>query len=43
MKAYLTYMTDISVLLGADKKDAEKQMLETLQFEIKLSEISMPR
>jgi len=43
IQAYLTYMTDMAVLLGADEEEAKEQMLETLLFEIKLAEISVPR
>ena len=42
-QAYLAYMTDVAVLLGADKKEAEKQMREVLEFEIKLLNITMSR
>ena len=36
-------MTDVAQLLGADQTEAEIQMLETLQFEIELANISLPR
>ena len=36
-------MLDIATLLGADKTEAEIQMLETLEFEMKLAAISLPR
>ena len=42
-QAYLTYMTDVAVLLGTEKKEAEKQMREVLEFEIKLLNITMSR
>ena len=42
-QAYLTYMTDVAVLLGAEKNEAEKQMREVLEFEIKLLNITMSR
>jgi hypothetical protein len=36
-------MKDVALLLGADKDQTEKQMLDVLQFEIKLANISIPR
>ena len=36
-------MTDVAKLLGAKEKDAEVQMKETLEFEMKLAEMSLPR
>ena len=42
-QAYFTYMKDVALLLGADEVELEKQMLETLQFEIELDNISLPR
>jgi len=43
VKAYFTYMKDVSILLGADETRAEIEMLETLEFEMKLANISLPR
>ena len=43
LQAYLTYMTDVAKLLGANETETEEQMVETLQFEIKLANISIPR
>ena len=42
-QAYLSYMTDVAVLLGADKKEADKQMREVLEFEVKLLNITVSR
>lgn len=39
VKAYYDYMVDIAVLFGADRKVAEKELLESLQFEIKLANV----
>ena len=36
-------MKDVGLLLGADEAETEKRMLETLEFEIKLATISLPR
>jgi hypothetical protein len=36
-------MKDIAILLGADKAEADKQMLDTIKFELKLANISIPR
>ena len=36
-------MKDVAQLLGADKKEAEKQMLEVLEFETELAAISTPK
>ena len=43
VQAYLTFMKDVAILLGADKDQTEVQMLDVLQFEIKLANISIPR
>ncbi|XP_057330914.1 neprilysin-2-like [Microplitis mediator] len=39
---YYRYMVDIAVILGADRKRAEKELLESLEFEMKLAKISLP-
>lgn len=39
-KAYYEYMVDIAVLFGADKNAATKELLESLQFEISLANVS---
>lgn len=38
--AYYEYMVDIAVLFGADKKRATKELMESLQFEISLANVS---
>lgn len=43
VKAYYNYMTDVAQMLGADRTEAEIQMLETLEFEMRLAKISIPR
>jgi predicted metalloendopeptidase len=43
VKAYYTYMIDVAKMLGADPREAEIQMLETLELEMKLAAISLPR
>ena len=43
VQAYLTFMKEVAMLLGADQKEAEIQMFETLEFELKLANISLPR
>ncbi|KAJ8668512.1 hypothetical protein QAD02_010175 [Eretmocerus hayati] len=42
VKAYYNYMVDIAVILGADRDRAEKEMLDSLHFEMKLANISLP-
>ncbi|XP_037942107.1 neprilysin-2-like isoform X3 [Teleopsis dalmanni] len=42
VSAYYDYMVDISVLFGADKETAKKELLESLQFEMDLANISWP-
>lgn len=43
VQAYLEYMVDVAVLLGADKTAAKIQMTEALMFEIELAKILLPR
>jgi len=43
VQAYFTYMKDVALLMGADEAETEKQMLETLKFELELAKISLPR
>lgn len=40
VQAYYQYQVDIAVLLGADKARAEKELKESLQFEMKLANVS---
>ncbi|KAK4879936.1 hypothetical protein RN001_008082 [Aquatica leii] len=42
VKAYYDYMVDIAVLFGAEKTAALKELKESLEFEIKLANISLP-
>ncbi|XP_026683285.1 neprilysin-2-like [Diaphorina citri] len=42
VNAYYRYMIDIAVLLGADKDVATEELKESLEFEIKLANISLP-
>jgi predicted metalloendopeptidase len=39
---YFKYMVDTAVLLGADRKVAEKELEQSLDFEIKLAMITAP-
>lgn len=39
VKAYYEYMVDMAVVMGADRGRAEKELLETLQFEIALANV----
>ncbi|XP_023343135.1 neprilysin-2 isoform X2 [Eurytemora carolleeae] len=41
VQAYFRYMVDLAVYLGAHKETAEKELKESLRFEIKLSEMSL--
>ena len=43
IQAYLTYMKEISVLIGANSVIVEKEMLEVLKFEIQIANITLPR
>ncbi|XP_034115605.1 neprilysin-2-like [Drosophila albomicans] len=42
VSAYYDYMVDIAVLFGAKKDEAKKQLLQSLEFEIALANISWP-
>uniref|UniRef100_A0AAR5P9C4 Neprilysin-2 n=1 Tax=Dendroctonus ponderosae TaxID=77166 RepID=A0AAR5P9C4_DENPD len=42
VKAYYDYMVDIAVLFGADRAVASKDLAESLDFEMKLANISLP-
>ncbi|EEB19488.1 endothelin-converting enzyme, putative [Pediculus humanus corporis] len=42
VQAYYEYQVDIATLLGADKKMAETELKESLNFEIQLANISLP-
>lgn len=41
MKAYYEYMVDIAVMFGADRMRAERELGESLDFEIALANVSM--
>ena len=43
MTSYYNYMVNVAVLLGAERSVAEKELRESLQFEIKLAEASQAR
>ncbi|PSN53889.1 Membrane metallo-endopeptidase-like 1 [Blattella germanica] len=40
--AYYSYLVDIAVILGADRARAEKEIKESVEFEMKLANISLP-
>lgn len=40
--AYYEYMVDIAVIYGADRSRAERELRESLEFEIALANISLP-
>jgi len=42
VKAYYDYMVDIAVIFGAERSRAAKELKESLNFEIKLANISLP-
>lgn len=42
VKAYYDYMIDIAVLMGANRERAVHELTESLNFEIKLANISLP-
>lgn len=41
LAAYYSYMVDIAVIFGADEARAEKELKETLDFEMKLVTVSI--
>ena len=41
VSGYLSYMVDIAVIMGADKKRAEKELLQVLDFEMTLANVSI--
>lgn len=41
VKAYYDYMVDTAVIYGAERATAEKELLEALEFEIKLANVRM--
>lgn len=42
VNAYYNYMVDIAVILGADQTKAEEELKLSLEFEMKLANISLP-
>lgn len=42
LKAYHRYMTDVAVLMGADRRNASEEMKKVVQFETVLANISIP-
>lgn len=42
VKAYYEYMVDMAVIYGADRARAERELMESLEFEIALANISLP-
>ncbi|KAK6634979.1 hypothetical protein RUM44_000228 [Polyplax serrata] len=42
VQAYYEYQVDVAVLLGAERTTAEKELKESLTFEIQLANISLP-
>lgn len=40
VRAYSEYMIDMAVLYGADRARAEKELMDSLNFEIKLANVS---
>jgi hypothetical protein len=42
-KAYFDYMVDVATFLGAEPNFARTDMLDVLQFEMQLANISLPR
>lgn len=43
VQAYYKYMVDIAVILGADPDRARRELKESLEFEIKLANVSFPK
>jgi membrane metallo-endopeptidase-like protein 1 len=43
VKAYLKYMVDTAVFLGANREVAQSEMRDVLDFEIKIAEINLPK
>ncbi|XP_031626236.1 neprilysin-2-like isoform X2 [Contarinia nasturtii] len=42
VQAYYDYMTDLAVIFGADRENAKQELLDVLEFEKNLANISMP-
>lgn len=41
VKAYYEYMVDIAVIYGAERSRAERELLESLEFEMALANVSV--
>lgn len=39
VKAYYKYMIDVAVLLGADKTNAQEEMMKLMEFHIELAKV----
>lgn len=39
VKAYYDFMVDAAVIFGANKTDAERELLDSLKFEIELAKV----
>ena len=39
----MDYMVDVAIFLGAERSFARTEMLDVLQFEMQLANISLPR
>lgn len=39
VKAYYDFMVDAAIMFGANKSDAERELLESLNFEIELAKV----
>ena len=40
VEEYYEYMVDIAVICGSDRKRAERELMESLEFEMKLANVS---
>lgn len=43
VKAYYEYMVDIAVIYGANRNRAEKELMDSLKFEMKLANVSVTK
>ena len=41
VRGYFRYMVDVAVTLGANKKEAEKELREALNFQIEMAKVSL--
>lgn len=39
VKAYYDFMVDAAIMFGANKSDAERELLDSLNFEIELAKV----